>query len=174
MNKQAGFTLIEVLIAVSLVGLVLSAAYALYYYGFRSYTIGHQQSHLQREVTTAARVITEELRYALPEGLELLEEPVSGVPNDGYNYISWDEAEASKGALVLIKEGRTQLTDPVVTSFAVRFVVENGQPLANFAIKGTSEEREFSVESEVLLHNVQVGDVSLDDSGIGIRYRNPD
>lgn len=77
-NRQGGFSLIEVVIALALLGVVLAIGYNYFNFGFRSYQTGERQAIAQTGVRTGIDFAVKELRYAdtvelsnsIPAGLD--------------------------------------------------------------------------------------------------------
>ncbi len=59
-----GFSLIELMIALTLLGGVLAVAYSLHHYGIVSFDRGQDQLARQREMRLVARLLSEKIRYA--------------------------------------------------------------------------------------------------------------
>lgn len=64
LKSESGFSLVELLIALTLFGVVLSVGYSLHYFGIVSFERGQEQMERQREARLVSRVLTEEIRYA--------------------------------------------------------------------------------------------------------------
>ena len=62
--REAGYSLVELLVALSLLGLVLSLAWGIYVYGITSYSRGNDRAILQREERFLAEFFSRELMYA--------------------------------------------------------------------------------------------------------------
>lgn len=64
LQRESGFSLVELLIALTLFGVVLSIGYSIHYFGIVSFDRGQNQMERQREARLISRILTEEIRYA--------------------------------------------------------------------------------------------------------------
>ena len=69
-RQESGYSLVELLIALSLIGLVLSLAWGIYPFGVTMYSRGNDQSTLQQEERYLFEFLSRELMYAF--GVEIL------------------------------------------------------------------------------------------------------
>lgn len=63
-KRESGYSLVELLIALSLIGLILALAYGIYTFGVTVYERGESQSTLQREERLLFEFLSRELMYA--------------------------------------------------------------------------------------------------------------
>lgn len=85
LNKQGGFSLVELLIVLALLGLVLALGYMYFGFGLSTYARGERQSIAQQSIRQGADFITSELRYAD----EIILDPTD-LNKAGYYYILQD------------------------------------------------------------------------------------
>lgn len=98
---QKGFTLIEILVVLTLCTVVLGLGYEYFSIGTNFFSRGERQGNVQRNVRLATDFITNEIRYS--QKLEILEElPISF--NEDYNYIYIDE----EGQLKQVHKNQTR------------------------------------------------------------------
>lgn len=90
-KNQSGFTLIELVIALILLGIVLSLAYTFFSFGISAFTQGEQRSIVQQSSRLTSRFIQNEIRYAM----EIIIGPEGGVVEDNYRYIFLDHGTNS-------------------------------------------------------------------------------
>lgn len=150
-QTRKGLTLVELLVALAILGIVLALGHTIYSFGMRSFTIGENQSIVQRDVRAASMFITGELRNATR--LELSDTPGSKAK---YHSIYVSESilkEAYPDGTIL------NVTGAVIDSvlFEVRRV-NPGTPqersILSFTVEGISKGMQpYRIESEVLLNN---------------------
>lgn len=63
-NEERGFTLIELMVTLALVGLVMMGGFSLYFFADRSFVSGTIMADVQAEIQLAMKRMTEELRLA--------------------------------------------------------------------------------------------------------------
>ncbi len=59
LQRESGFSLVELLIALTLFGVVLSIGYSIHYFGIVSFDRGQNQMERQREARLISRILTE-------------------------------------------------------------------------------------------------------------------
>lgn len=64
LRSRGGFSLVELLIALTLLGGVLGVAYSLHYYGLVSFSRGENQLAKQQDVRFVAKILSDEIRFA--------------------------------------------------------------------------------------------------------------
>lgn len=64
LKSKKGLSLLEMIITISIVGLVVVGAFSAFMFGFRSYARNNKQNDLQSEVARAANELTDSIRYA--------------------------------------------------------------------------------------------------------------
>ena len=78
LQSSEGFSLVELLIAVTLIVMVIGVAYSLQSYGMVSFSRGEQLAAIQQNVRLVTRILSEEIRYgqkveilgSMPESLD--------------------------------------------------------------------------------------------------------
>lgn len=96
-KKQQGLSVVELMVALSLLGVILALGYMFFSFGSNSFNRGEKQAIAQQGVRLTSTFITGELRYALK--LDIVS--VSAIPSsgDGFRYIYLDE-----GSIIYINE----------------------------------------------------------------------
>lgn len=61
---KKGFTLIELVIVIAILGIVIYLGFSFFSFGNRSFSRGQDQSSIQHSVRMASRYITDEIRTA--------------------------------------------------------------------------------------------------------------
>jgi hypothetical protein len=142
---------VELVVALMLLGIVLGVGYLFFDYGYRSFVVGELQSNLQRDVRTAAGVITRELRPAHAVIISNDTVPRSDLLAAGYNYLILEPVASGRYRIKRIDStGETVFkTEGVIT--ALEF--EGRDRLLLFRIAGTDGEQSYEIKSQVLLLN---------------------
>lgn len=169
LNDKKGLSLVELIVAMSILLLVLAIAYPLYAFGERSFRVGSSQSIIQQNIRMASDFVSREVRYAT--NLRIYADMASaGIPNPipsdhEFNYIVIDGSvikHLDKDGETIIPQG---LSDGVI--FDLVFQRKSGNILY-VKISGTDNVRSYDIETEVLLLNTS----TLNDlSGKVIRYK---
>jgi prepilin-type N-terminal cleavage/methylation domain-containing protein len=82
-KKEQGLSLVELMVALSLLGIVLALGYMYFNFGMQSYDRGERRTIAQQAVRMTADFITKEIRFA--KQIEI--NPSDGVNESGYRYI---------------------------------------------------------------------------------------
>ncbi|MCR3921442.1 MAG: hypothetical protein NUK65_02860 [Firmicutes bacterium] len=178
-KTEKGLTVVELVIALALLGMVLGLGYMFYAFGTTTFAAGETQSNVQQSVRIAANMISNEVRYA--ETAEILDSLAEDTfPDDDYTYIYGDGH-----ALLLHQQGEVTpirffggMADDgdVIITFKPS---STNSKLLDFKIvgtnkKGTPQEKEYIIDYEVLLPNISSITINTDDnSGSIIRYSTP-
>ncbi|MEW5785517.1 MAG: prepilin-type N-terminal cleavage/methylation domain-containing protein [Bacillota bacterium] len=145
---ESGFTLVELVIAVALMGFVILLAYLLYFFGTRSFDLGTAQAHVQQSARLADEVLRNELRNA--DFLTL-------VAGGG-------EPESFTGSFRLINgcfnQNSRPITDDVIADVEVWIREESACAVLAFRIKSVDGAQEYSITNEVLLNNISLQDLT--------------
>ena len=64
MTEEKGFTLVELLVAVFVAGIVMTAVYSAYSSQQKSYTVQEQMAEMQQNLRSAMFMMTREIRMA--------------------------------------------------------------------------------------------------------------
>lgn len=106
-KEQAGLTVVELLIAVTILVFVLAGAYTFFSFGWSSFDRGTDRAVVQNNLRMAAEAITKEVRFA--EGISIID--ASDVPDpvvdDTYLFINNDsriEKKDSNGSSIIPHE----------------------------------------------------------------------
>jgi len=91
MKKQDGLSLVELLVALSLLGIVLALGYMYFDFGVQAFDRGERQTIAQQAARITSDFVTAELRFAK----EIEINPDGGLNETGYRYIYLDETEDS-------------------------------------------------------------------------------
>ena len=141
-TKKNGFTLVEVLVAVVLLGIVISLGYNLFFYGIRSFTGATTQSLLQRNARLASTIIVREVRNAT----DFPDVSVNGVLT--YSVGGGDETIELDNRR-LSYPGQIE-TDDVFDSLSFTL---NGTIL-EFTIEASQGDQSYDLTTAIYLHNL--------------------
>lgn len=87
MKKQDGLSLVELMIALSLLGIVLALGYMYFDYGVQAFDRGERQTIAQQASRITSDFVTAELRFAK----EIEINPEGGISEAGYRYVYLDD-----------------------------------------------------------------------------------
>ena len=170
--NSKGLSVIELLIALSLLGIVLALGFSYFFFGANTFKVGETQSNLQRDIRLTSDFITREVRNAIDLALF---DSNSGIPTggDGNNYIYLNES-----IIMHIDTGGnvTSRTDNFIESLSFDIKEVNDRYLLEFVIHGSDDDQEYRLESEVYLNNItEQGSATKNgvDPMIVLRFTNP-
>lgn len=165
-RQNEGLTFVEVLIALSLLGVVLLLGYSFFFFGSNTFAKGESRSNMQRDIRQTAAFFTSEVRYATEIELVNTPTPTTG---DGYNYIS---VENSRIKYTDPAGNVTYKTNAVITELTPMFTLtlENDRNLLQFRLEGTIGSQTYELETKALLYNVR-GQAGA--SNQGFKYKKP-
>jgi prepilin-type N-terminal cleavage/methylation domain-containing protein len=149
-NSEKGFTLVELLIAVALIGLVLSLAFLLYAYGLGSFDTGAAQADIQQKARLVDTLFKKELRNAgaltlAPAGLE--------AEYDGFFYLESG----------LLYRNNTPFAEGI-TDIQVKINRESERSILVFTVTTGAGAQKFNLQDRFLLNNITAPfDGSYDD-----------
>ncbi|MCW3490306.1 prepilin-type N-terminal cleavage/methylation domain-containing protein [Dethiobacter alkaliphilus] len=155
--NRKGLSLVELMVALSVLLLVLAIGYPFYFFGTRSFAVGEEQSNVQRDLRVAASFITRELRNATFVQIG------TDTADDGYEYIYLND------------DNIKHLKDTTITTWtndnilSLSFNIEEKENIVTFQITGQEGNQVYSINSSVHLNNVKN---QPEASGSLIRYSN--
>lgn len=148
---EEGLTLVELLVAMAIAGLMIGAIFAFYMFGTKVFNQGTEKAGLQSGLRMAAEIITKEVRYAdfldvvdvdvIPEDLELLEE------NERYVYLQGSPEER---IVILSPDGETVISSDIPVT-GLTFDLDG--KMLEFELKAAGKKGDYSLESKVWLFN---------------------
>ena len=87
LNKEHGFSIVELMVALALLGIVLALGYMYFDFGLGAFNRGERQTIAQQAVRLTSDFITSELRFA--NQIEI--NPEDGLSETGFKYLYLDE-----------------------------------------------------------------------------------
>ena len=162
-NSQKGFSLVELLISLSLLLVVLIMIYSFYYFERKTFERGEDQSVVQENVVLAAQFITDEIRNA--EELSLEDSYESGT-GDCFIFVEDSVLKYDDGSGSIIEK-----TDAVIKEFTADLIKAGSKYKVKFYIAGKQEFQHYDISTEVVLNNVKNANPSSGKTII--RYKKP-
>ena len=150
LNSENGFTLVEVLAALTLYIFLLGSVFSLYSFGVNTYRVNTNRVDLQQNIRVAADFITRELRYAhVLEQVNECEIRYKKIPDVGANYtIKYKNGEIVQ----LIGKTEEKVAYNVETLI---FDWDDNAKILYFTIKGINDGNTYNVRSAVCLQNLR-------------------
>lgn len=160
---NGGFTLIELIVTIGILGIVLTMAYSMGGFESKSFDNGSAKSDIQSNIRLTANYITKELRYS-SNAVILPALPDTPDPSKKYIYVD-------KGILKQYDNGETTNilgdTSNNITA-TLQFKIQNSKTVY-FNIQETFKNQTFQLGSSILLLNI--GDYALvNATGVVISY----
>ncbi len=160
MKQEQGFTLIEILIVLTLLGGMVALSFTVYAFGQRAFLSGKERFQLQEEVRNVAKFITKSLRNASETGLSVLDSGHIDL-TDGYQYIYL------RDNIVYHFQGvETKITKPFIESLNFQLIEVESAGALKFEIIGFDGKNSYRISSQILLNNVSSIDTSEEQSAI--------
>ena len=146
-KNENGFTLIEVVAAITLYTVLLGSVFSLYIFSVNAYKAGSNLLDLQQNVRVATDFITREIRYAHDLQLVNVHEIKYICPAGIKNTIKYKNGEIVQ----LISNTETKIAYDMEELI---FDWDEERKILYFVIKGISEETTYAVRSAVCLQNL--------------------
>lgn len=159
---EQGVTLVELLLVLSLLGMVLGIAYSIHFFGTISFSRGSQQAAMQQEARFLAKVLSDEIRFA--HNIKLL----NAVPEEvesNYAIIFMDETGK------IVKKDRDSRTHLGPTSENISAILDfklDTSGHVEFGVEVISKTGKYKLETSVLALNLEA---PLDSAGVVMQYR---
>lgn len=172
-SSQAGFTLVEIIVALAIGTIVILAGTQIFLSGNKTFYKGEERSQIQMNLRVASTKITDTLRYA--EVLELLDDDIDKRDQEISEELVKAKAKHT-GNIKLIyidnegyikDENKNKIMDIKVSNNIERSYFEEVEKIIKFKISDPSED--YSIESKVIPLNGILDDD--DDKCFGIIYR---
>lgn len=162
LKSSSGFSLMEVMMAIMLLGLVFYVAFSMYSFGVSSFQRGSEQMSCQQEARVVSNLITGKVRYAREIlVLQAVDSPLSA----GYIYIF-----SQDGNVVLqTSEGLSHLGDNTDGFNQVVSFASESPAVVRFKIDVLSSSSSYGLETSVV--GLNLGATLPEESGPVLRYK---
>ncbi|MHB8962688.1 MAG: PilW family protein [Saccharofermentanales bacterium] len=175
-GAKRGMTLIELVIAMAIAGVVASAAFSLFLFGNKIFGLGNRQYNVQSNIRLAANQITDEIRYAVDiEILSDMDATALADPSVIPHYINYAYYDDVQKAIVILNRNESR-TIPIQPGGQLQFKKAETEDSLALTITSTDDGQVFYVDSEIFCLNLDngvisgVGGIDLPDTGTAIRY----
>lgn len=171
LRETRGFTLVELLVALGLLGLVVSGAFTLYYYTDRAFSVGTRNADAQAEMQNAMHRVTEFLRLSRSLTVETQLNPTTA-GEKGENYVIY----LHKGSVRLRYPNGADVAlldrDTAAEPFQISFQrVDGVSRLLSVHLGVNGSNLEYSLESDVELLNLDANGIKGQASGTAVVFR---
>lgn len=163
MKNRNGFTFIELIVFLALLGIVLAIVFRIFFLGQVAFDAGSAQYQLQSDLRDAGDFIMDELRNATE--VIIMDTPPSSVKNREYSYIYLKDSKLTYE----FDEVKIDLTEPVIDDteiFRIRKDAD-GRNFLSINLNGKVNDNTYNLATEILLKNVGNLETS---SGRAIKY----
>ena len=162
LKSSQGVTIIELMIALTILGLVVSVAFAIHSYGIASFTRGESLVTRQQNIRMVTRILSEEIRFAQDVVV------VDSLTDPGYVYFWADVGSILKGTET---NPETILGSTKNTSYSLEFNVvppEEGEKdprLVEITVRSESPQGVYEVTTSVKGLNLPIE--GIEKTGVG-------
>ncbi len=164
---EKGFTLMELLVAVALLGIVFALISSVYQLSIKSFYFGEQRAVVHQEMILATRFLTDEVRNVTEDKLQIVDGSL--MTPIGYETlrVNLDSALEHRNP----KHIATVLTAPVIETVTFTIVPVGDGFMLHYRMVARDD---YVVESQIALRNVV--DVPLEHRGPGsiLQFRRPE
>ncbi|WP_461370561.1 PilW family protein [Candidatus Darwinibacter acetoxidans] len=175
-KSSNGFTLVELLVTLALLGIVISGGFTVYFFADRSFNSAGQAADVQANMQLAMLNIVEEVRLA--HSLEVISnfsksQPIPADDPDDVHYLFFEDGNVFLRTKL---HNRPVLQSDDETTYSIAFgpvVGESGEPLDNMLRITLSSENprvDYELESEIQILNLRTQGVQAAGPGGAIRF----
>lgn len=163
MKTKKGFTLMEVIITIALLGIILSVLYNILFFQIKTFSMSDKKSVAQSDVRYISDFIANEVRYAT--NIEILQAmPSTPDVNYKYLYVNNDEVYYKGYGTFPAKKLNIEDRKP---SYNLSFSADD-ESIVNFALEADDEK--FKLESSINLINTKI----TASNGAVVKFKTPD
>ena len=155
LRNNKGFTLIEIILTLTLMIIVLGVTYNIFFTGNKIFNMSKSQSLIQNDVRIAAEYITKELKNAIfiYDNVEFLE------GEDEYYSLELKGDESSKNLLrrAYTKfNNTTSVEENILGNFLtdLKFSPSDNSSLLSITISAKEKEQDYTLEFKIMLNNI--------------------
>ena len=163
-RSAEGITIVELLITLSLLGVVVAIVYSIYFFGMASFTRSEQLAVDQQEAREVMRVLVEDIRYATDiKVLQNMPEDPDG--NDIYVFVKDGNVHRLSGnQQIVIGNAESFLTNLLFTASPEE------QETIHIIVTVGAGSKQYEINTSVLVLNLGSGALPAN-SGPVLRYR---
>ncbi len=155
LKNQKGFTLIELIVAISILAILMALVYGFLSFGFRNLAQGQKQSDLQYDIRKTSDRLADAVRDA-QYATVLAAPPATFAAGTKYLYVSGDKVILRIGSLETVLVPDAYLGH----NTTLKFMKKAGRPqVLNYTLTGTKTDGSYSIESDVYIQNIGTGAV---------------
>jgi prepilin-type N-terminal cleavage/methylation domain-containing protein len=166
-KHNRGFTLIEIIIAFAILGIVTAMFFSFFVFGNNTYKLGTEQYDVQSDIRTSSDYIVESVRFSTSVSLIPMTTPLTKDADFNYLYVQdgniysyvWN---GSSHDFKKIGSG--------ITSASFTGAVENNKTVLSVLLQGNKGEQDYTITTETELPNLSLKGQTLDSSGQVIKY----
>jgi len=149
-DREAGFTLLELLVVLALSGTVLAAIFSFYVLGISNYTRGTERLELQQSVRLAADLIVREIRFA--DSLTILDKSeVMYTKKEEGPRKTYRIKHIKEEVVLYINQTQTKVASNIIK---LDFAFDEESGLLYFHIVGSNEKQRYDISSSVKPRNL--------------------
>ncbi|MDW7667535.1 MAG: prepilin-type N-terminal cleavage/methylation domain-containing protein [Bacillota bacterium] len=149
-NNRKGVTLLELIIALAIVGLVLTLAFNLFFFGNEIFAKGSDQYEVQHSVRLSLSSVTNEIRYA---STLYIENDKPDTFEDPYSYLYYENSSVYYSYIDTDDTRRTKTLGNDITS--ISFSKESDK-LIEITLNGLEQNQSYEIITEVGLPNMSI------------------
>lgn len=170
-KETAGFTLIELMVTLALVGVVIAGGFSLYFFADRSFVSGTVVADVQADIQLAMQRMTNELRLA--HKIEFIDTPEIPLEND-HHYLFINDA----GLVVLRTKRGSGFFDEILTpmnpdiaNYDLTFSdVDEVPNTLKIELKSLIDGAPYSLESEIQVLNIRGDGLQANSESEGLYF----